>query len=824
MESASDSKVLPKEMSKTVKTGIDGFKAMDKLAESMSKHFGKIEDVFKKLSGDGSGRNSMGLGLASMTTGQKVGMGVAGVAAAAAVPLAALYAMSPNTSTAVAQRMSADTVAGLSGMSTSRYIRKMNTAVGNGATSAGGPAMAGSILAYSGGYLPSTLSSKNVMSVLGGLSAMSGGSNQQVAQALSGVNAMNFLRMGVAARDRNGNLKNPTSIINSVYNSMYGGRKITAEQAMMVNNPGSKGYANLQMISGGDQGLFNLLSSGMVARANNGKALTNKQMGDAQGMLTTMGFENGSPTRANFKFSTANNKMLQNTESGLVGGYTGTLGAASSVTSGLADMAQALGPVTQGLMGLKGVLQTLPGTGGFGQMASGLGGMATSIGMMALGSKMIGASVPGGGGFKAMSFGKGAKFGLAGLAIGLGTSLAQSQIKSSGGKRAAGFLGGAAGGAVMGASIGAAFGGIGAVPGAIAGGLIGGLIGGLPSYSDGTERVTHDQVAKIHEGEMVLTKEQANKVRANKWAKTFLGQVDAPVTKDNMRAMTQWMAWESGWGNLTGKYNNPLNTGYGMDGSRTVPGNKHGVQMYKSRLDGATATANTLLGKSADARGYTAIVNAFQSGTSSAHDTFEAIRQSSWVSGKVNSNSYKPLDGPSSVIGGSGGSSGTPGANSGTPGRKPFFSNFFSAIGNAVKGFFTKDADSYGTSGGLLTRYRKRDSRFKSLTSLSSGSVSSFISTLDGAKVIDRQIRVPSYAVGTSRVPEDQIAQVHKDEMIIPAKAAAQIRAGGSGGSNINITMNVNIQRASMQEAENMFRQFKERLAQEARRNGLAVY
>lgn len=43
---------------------------------------------------------------------------------------------------------------------------------------------------------------------------------------------------------------------------------------------------------------------------------------------------------------------------------------------------------------------------------------------------------------------------------------------------------------------------------------------------------------------------------------------------------------------------------------------------------------------------------------------------------------------------------------------------------------------------------------------------------------------LPSFDVGTSRVPHDMIAKVHKDEMIVPAYEASLIRSGrGSGGS-----------------------------------------
>lgn len=54
---------------------------------------------------------------------------------------------------------------------------------------------------------------------------------------------------------------------------------------------------------------------------------------------------------------------------------------------------------------------------------------------------------------------------------------------------------------------------------------------------------------------------------------------------------------------------------------------------------------------------------------------------------------------------------------------------------------------------------------------------------------------LPSFAVGTDRVPYDMTANIHKDEMIIPASQARAIRNGSTTGSdgNVQVTNNVNI-------------------------------
>jgi hypothetical protein len=51
---------------------------------------------------------------------------------------------------------------------------------------------------------------------------------------------------------------------------------------------------------------------------------------------------------------------------------------------------------------------------------------------------------------------------------------------------------------------------------------------------------------------------------------------------------------------------------------------------------------------------------------------------------------------------------------------------------------------------------------------------------------------LPSFDTGTFRVPNDMIANIHKGEMIIPAREAEQIRSGGMMGG-VSIVQNVTI-------------------------------
>lgn len=129
------------------------------------------------------------------------------------------------------------------------------------------------------------------------------------------------------------------------------------------------------------------------------------------------------------------------------------------------------------------------------------------------------------------------------------------------------------------------------------------------------------------------------------WATTLLGKLGAPVTESAISALTTWARFEGGHWKNSANYN-PLNTTYSLNNAPSM--NSVGVKSYASWEDGYAATVATLTGKSADQRGYTAIVNALKSGAST--DTIlSAINNSAWVTGKTGQNPYKFQGGPSSL-------------------------------------------------------------------------------------------------------------------------------------------------------------------------------
>jgi hypothetical protein len=139
------------------------------------------------------------------------------------------------------------------------------------------------------------------------------------------------------------------------------------------------------------------------------------------------------------------------------------------------------------------------------------------------------------------------------------------------------------------------------------------------------------------------------------WATQLLTALGAPATDSNITALTTWQQHEGGHWNNSASFN-PLNTTLDMGNSQSM--NSVGVKRYNSWDEGITATVNTLTGSKADARGYSAIVNALKSGAST-ETILTAVSNSAWMSGKTGQNSYKGFRG-----GGTPGSPGIPNTSS----------------------------------------------------------------------------------------------------------------------------------------------------------------
>jgi murein DD-endopeptidase MepM/ murein hydrolase activator NlpD len=109
------------------------------------------------------------------------------------------------------------------------------------------------------------------------------------------------------------------------------------------------------------------------------------------------------------------------------------------------------------------------------------------------------------------------------------------------------------------------------------------------------------------------------------WAKQFLDKLGKPVTDDNIKAVTTWMAWEGGhWNNSA--HNNPLNTTLKTDHVTGSLKNTPGVRRYDTWDAGLQATVDTInVGK----HGYPAILDALSKGDN-AQAVISAVNNSKW--------------------------------------------------------------------------------------------------------------------------------------------------------------------------------------------------
>lgn len=491
-------------LGQTGKKAVEGiFDAMDKGSDKAIKKATVLEKIYESAlknikksaeiqAGGASGSSSLGLGsmgpgalsLKNGTYGQGGGMTGGQIAGRVAMGMgAAAYGILPSTTTAVGQRLAAEQIAMYSrGSGGARnVITGANSAVGRGnATSAMGPTLAAGQMLSQGGYSQNSISSRNVMGQLGGMSAASGMTNESAAGAYASQNSMVLLRLGVRLRDGQGNLRPPDQVVNDLYNRLYGGNNPKNPEEMF--SPNSIDHKTIMAAAGGSPEVFQLYTGMLMLRYKKKKPLTSKDMGSAKGTLATMGVKGGIQA-SNFNYQSSQNRLLQGTEQGAVAGYQGALGAAAAVNNGMAALAETLPGVVNGISALKGVLETLPAAGGAGATLAGAG---SSIMQLLLAKKLFSGG-GGGGSLAAGNYAAGApkaslfsKMGAAGKFAGKALPVVGTAVTAVGGYQAAksgkGFnfksLLASMG---IGAGVGAiAGGGVLSAPGALLGGLIAG--------------------------------------------------------------------------------------------------------------------------------------------------------------------------------------------------------------------------------------------------------------------------------------------------------------------------------------------------------------
>lgn len=303
-----------------------------------------------------SGRTAGLLGLGAVTAG----IGAVG------------FGMMPNVKDAVNQNLLAQSVSIVNGMPINSVIAQANKALSGGMTSnMAGAATAASML-YQGGILMNTQSGRNILGSVGGFSALTGMSNERVAAASSTINGMNMLRVGgIQARDRQGNLLGADKIAAQLYQKTWGSRKVSMSDAASVYNSGTIAYANTMAAAGGNQDLFDMLASYQVQMAKNGGKALNM---NPNKVMDTMGLDKNSPYRKNFRVQESEARKLEDTQKGLVEGYTAAQGAIIHLNNAFSDLAETLPGVTEAFGKIAGFSTSFPQMGNTGSAVSGLFG------------------------------------------------------------------------------------------------------------------------------------------------------------------------------------------------------------------------------------------------------------------------------------------------------------------------------------------------------------------------------------------------------------------------------------------------------------------
>lgn len=352
-----------------------------------------LSDVTKNIQA-ASGGSSGGIPLAPISgsrgggfsMGKAAGFGLGTVAAVGST----MYNALPAVADAVSQRMALQQVASFSGKgyTPASILNAANAANRGGFTSAQG--MSESAAAFMGmGYSFGSRTVSNNMGQIGGMSVMSGLANEQVAAGISSINGMNFLRVGIQARNPDGSLKPINQIASSLYGRMYGGRKVTAEQAAAVFRTNSVAYQNILRVTGGDPNLTRMMQTYIAAQAKNGGMPINTN--NPEKVMDLMGWSKNSPERAQFKLSSSEARQLQATGESQVAGYTGALNAAAKLTDGFTDLYNKMGPVADAFAKMQGFAQTFPHAnnvaGSVANTASSLIGSGLSLGTNILGAR-----------------------------------------------------------------------------------------------------------------------------------------------------------------------------------------------------------------------------------------------------------------------------------------------------------------------------------------------------------------------------------------------------------------------------------------------------
>ena len=443
-----------------------------------------------------------------------------------------------------------------------------------------------------------------------------GMANATAAQAIgsmhTGATSGSLYQYGISTLDvKTGKTRPMDQIAKQIYNLVMGNRKLTPAQLEFSMREGTLNKTINDLVT---DPAANQIVRNMMTPISQGK--------DAS-LLNQTG--PGNPlTNTAYKIATSQASVADATAPGLTKGY-------ELAATGIAKLNKSLEGTPESILKMKGAIDAVANSNlgsAISSLVSGITGAIATIAGAALLRGAVGRATASAAAQVAESTGSKVVVRAGGIvAKKVATKGAVTAVEKVAGNFALGaagkmlpIVGGAVSGAmgqsfwssvltsavVGGAFAGAASGGAAAIPGAI-------VAGGLDAIGWLGAKAIKSMTSKpqIVQG----TKSQ------QEWATGLLGKLGAPVTDQNLQAMTTWMAFEGGHWKNNANYN-PLNTTQKENGAKSI--NSAGVKSYQSWDQGYQATLDTLNnGK------YTNILSALRQGTD-ASAVLGAVNASPW--------------------------------------------------------------------------------------------------------------------------------------------------------------------------------------------------
>ena len=410
------------------------------------------------------------------------------------------------------------------------------SALGGGITGLGEDAAANAVLAQGFNFMPGTSAMRLMERQVGGAARGFGMANATAAMAIGG---MHTGRMGAQLYQFGINTTDPNTgepvafeqVVSQMYDrmTMNGRISLTAEE-MATNLREGFGSKDMQMFSAEQRAIIEPMLINMAA----GKPL---------GSLADMPFNPDSPLNAQMKIATSATSLMERGTEPMISGFEKAATAVAALNKSLEGLPDAF-------FQLKGAIQGFSNTNASAAVSGVVGGVAGAAGtlLVAKGVRSMAAKA----GASALASG-GAKLGIkAGLRMVpyVGTALfAYEGLK-----------------------------------------FFAKNMFGTPANA-ATTPPTQQQPGSSMAGKVPSKLIEGNDAQ-QQWAKDFLTKVGAPITSENLAAMTTWMAYEGGHWKNSATYN-PLNTILKTSAS-TGSMNEVGVQKYSSYAGGLDATVQTI--------------------------------------------------------------------------------------------------------------------------------------------------------------------------------------------------------------------------------------